>query len=204
MSSPHPLMQYTQAQPQQIPTSGADKYTGIVAQGYDAKRMADPKWVLEQRIIEAMLDDLPPSTRIIDAPCGTGRFFPFYQHKKFKVLGVDKQDDMINEAMKKITARDLFDIGTGDILNMGLPDNCTNVTVNCRITRWLSPEENQIMLREMQRMAIDRIIWTARIANHPHARSLELFESVLDGWEIVYNEVGSDMDYRILQARPTA
>jgi hypothetical protein len=57
------------------------------------------------------------------------------------------------------------------------------------------------MFREMQRISRQRIIFTARVANHPHARTIDLFESALmDGWKITRNEVGVDMDYYIVMA----
>jgi hypothetical protein len=58
------------------------------------------------------------------------------------------------------------------------------------------------MLREMQRLTRQRIIWTARVANHQHARTVELFEAALDGWKITRNEAGYVTDYRVLEARP--
>jgi ubiquinone/menaquinone biosynthesis C-methylase UbiE len=184
------------------PQEGADKYYGAVASGYDAKREQALKWKLEQKIIEDMFDDLPVGTKVVDGPSGTGRFFDLYQRKGFNVLALDKSKDMLEQSIKKITKPDLFTLACGDIRNTGLPDNCTDVALNCRITRWLSPEDCQKMFAEMQRIATQRIIWTARVANHPHARSLELFEAALNGWGITHNIAGEDINYRILQARP--
>ena len=85
-----------------------------------------------------------------------------------------------------------------------IADKIADVAVNCRITRWLEPAECQAMMREMMRIVKCRIIWTARVANHQHARTIELFESVLHpgGWRVTRNEAGYVTDYRILEARP--
>lgn len=209
----NPLMEYlppagqqpqsqSQSQPQM---HGAGKYHGAIATGYDAKRESDPKWVIEQKIITGMLDDLPPETIVFDCPVGTGRFLPFYIEKGFHFIGMDKSRDMLVEAGKKVdalAAKAVGELHVGDVRNTGLNDKAVDVAVNCRITRWLSPSDCQVMLKEMQRIARQRIIWTARVANHPHARTVELFEEALDGWAIVRNEPGVDLDYRILQARP--
>lgn len=200
MQSPNPLMEYIPSAPK--PRDGADKYFGDIASGYDSRREQSLKWKLEQRIIEGMLDDLPAGTKVVDAPCGTGRFYGLYQQKKFNVLALDKSRDMIMQSVKKITSPELFTLAVGDVRNTGLPNDCTDVAVNCRITRWLSPEDCQKMFAEMQRITTQRIIWTARVANHPHARTLELFESALNGWTITHNLAGEDINYRILQARP--
>lgn len=212
----NPLMEYLPpAQPQQPQpqAQGAGKYYGPIASGYDAKRENDPKWTIEQRIIEDMLSDLPggldddgqPKTTILDCPVGTGRFIPFCVEKGFYILGMDKSGDMLKQAQAKVAplmARAMGELREGDVRATGLPDKSVDVAINCRITRWLSPSDCQQMLREMQRVARQRIIWTARVANHPHARTVELFEAALDGWAIVRNEAGHETDYRILQARP--
>ena len=203
----NPLMEYLPpaGQAPQPQMHGAGKYHGAIATGYDAKRENDPKWIIEQKLITAMLDDLPPETVIFDCPVGTGRFLPFYIEKGFHFIGMDQSRDMLVEAGKKVdalAAKAVGELHVGDVRNTGLADKSVDAVVNCRITRWLSPSDCQVMLKEMQRIARQRIIWTARVANHPHARTVELFEEALDGWEIVRNEPGSDLDYRILQIRP--
>ena len=211
----HPLMQYLppiqqapqqqvhQRQPQQA--NGASKYVGAIATSYDAKRENDPKWTIEQRIIEGLLADLPEDTIVLDCPVGTGRFLPFYAAKGLQILGMDISLDMLKQAEQRDLPRSpKGDLRQGDVRATGLPDKSVDVSVNCRITRWLSPEDCQQMLREMQRVARKRMIWTARVANHPHARTVELFEAALDGWKIVRNEAGVDLDYRILMAEPIA
>lgn len=195
------MMEYLPSQ--QTPTGGAGKYHGALAQGYDAKREQSPKWLLEQRTIEDMLSDLPQRTIVLDCPVGTGRFLPFYVDKGFEIVGMDISADMLKEAAKKVDpARAKGYLEIGDVRNTGLPDKSVDCAVNCRITRWLSPEDCKKMMREMQRVSRKRIIWTARVANHPHARTIELFESALDRWKITRNEAGVDLDYRILMATP--
>lgn len=201
----HPLMQYLPPQPKAPaqPQGGADKYRGAVAQNYDAKREKDDKWVCEQRIIEDMLSDLPEGSAVLDCPVGTGRFLPFYAEKKFLILGMDVSTDMLAQAQTKpLPKHARGELRQGDVRNTGLPDKCVDVAVNVRITRWLSPEDVVKMLREMQRVAKQKIILTARVANHPHARSIELIESALDGWRVHRNEAGYVLDYRIIELRP--
>ena len=197
------LMEYLppiQQSPQM--TAGANKYHGAIASDYDARREQSPKWQLEQDIIEALLDELPDGSTVLDAPIGTGRFLDYYQRRDFNVYGLDLSADMLNQAQGKVTTADKVKLAQGNVLQVPLPDKSVDVAVNCRITRWLSPQDCQKMLAEMQRIARRRIIWTARIANHPHARTLELFQAALNGWQISRNEVGADMNYRILAAEP--
>ena len=189
------LMQYLP------PASGGPlKYTGQIAAGYDAKREQSPKWVCEQKIIEQWIDEMPAGSVILDAPCGTGRFFSAYERNKHLVLGLDISPDMIAQARAKITQPNLFQFGMGDVRALPLEDKAVDYSINCRITRWLSPSDNVRMMKEMQRVSRKAIILTARIAHHPHARSIELFESALeDGWHLTRNEIGYELPYRVLQ-----
>ena len=197
-----PLQQ--QPQPQ---SSGADKYHGAIAQNYDEKRQKSAKWRVEQRIIEDMLSDLEPGSWIFDAPCGTGRFLPFCVERNFIYRGLDKTDDMLKLAMDKIDHQTpilKFDVKgqiedvpqfafqQGDVLSSGVPDKAVDVALNVRITRWLSPDQCQQMFKEMQRISRDRIILTARVCNHEHARTLALFEEVMSQeWHLVRSEAGA-------------
>ena len=207
----NPLMEYLTpvSQHPQAPTSGANKYYGAVATGYDAKRENDPKWTVEQRIIEDMLSDLPRDTRLLDCPVGTGRFLKCYADRGFIVLGMDRSPDMLQQALKKGEPLNLRgELRQGNILQTGLPDDEVDVAVNCRITRWVIGEHGpagiQQMLREMQRVAKKRIILTARVANHPYAVSMDLIESALGGWRVARNEAGYVLDYRVLALEAVA
>lgn len=200
-----------------IPThaapNGADKYYGQVATGYEERRNKDPKWVLEQNIIEGMLRDLPAGTKVLDVPCGTGRFFEFYAKRQFLFLGLDKSQDMLKEAQDKLSYLNQFnpvsfqllqaDVRKVDelILSQGNEKSCPDVSLMVRLTRWLSPEDCVKALRALQAVTKDRIIFTARVRNHPFARTYELIESSLDGWYIYDDQPGVDMDYRIIQLR---
>ncbi len=183
-------------------SSGPLKYTGQVAAGYDAKREQSPKWICEQRIIEQWIDEMPEGSVILDAPCGTGRFLPSYERNGHQVYFLDISSDMIAQARRKLKKPGPFMFGVGDVRQVPLEDKSVDYTLNIRITRWLSPEDNVRMMKEMQRVARKGIIWTARIAHHPHARSRELFESAFDGWKIERDAIGYELPYRIFMAVP--
>lgn len=198
-------------QPQQ-PT-GARKYVGEVAQGYDAKRESTPKHIAEQRLVETFLSDLPAGSWVLDAPCGTGRFFSFYAERGFIVRGLDASADMIKLAATKITdpnamvgdhAQWMF--AQGDVRATKLPDKCIDAAVNVRITRWLMGEYGaegvEAMLKEMQRVARQRIIFTARVRNHPYAVDYAIIENALDGWCVHRDEAGYEDAYRVIELRP--
>ena len=92
---------------------------------------------------------------------------------------------------------------TVDTRSFGLlRDKSVDAAVMVRLTRWLSPDDCQKAMRQLQRVTRQRIIWTARVANHQHARTVELFKTALDGWKITRNEAGHELDYRVLMAEP--
>ncbi len=89
--------------PQMLPAQhGAGKYHGDIASGYDAKREADPKWTIEQHIIEGMIAELPAGSEILDCPVGTGRFLHAYIANNHRFIGMDISGDMLYVAACKM------------------------------------------------------------------------------------------------------
>ena len=57
-------------------------------------------------------------------------------------------------------------------------------------------------MREMQRIARDRIIFTARVKDHPYAIGYDLITAALNGWQIARDERGYVDAYRIIELKP--
>ena len=151
-----------------------------------------------------MLADVPFGSRILDCPCGTGRFIPLYENPtpdgppRFIATLVDLSEDMLAQARPK-TATPAITFQIGDILNLGMKDDSFDVALMVRLTRWLSPEDCVRALRELQRLALKRIIFTARVRNSSHVRGYDLIASALSGWDIARDEqIGDDRDYRMI------
>jgi len=180
---------------------GAGKYHGDVASGYDAKREESPKWKVEQSIVERMLEDMASGNWVLDVPCGTGRFFPFYEERGFVIRGIDASADMLQIASAKITDKMKARFAQGDVRELDLADKSVDASVMVRLTRWLSPEDCQKAFTELQRVTRDRIILTTRIEHQKPelARPVGLFLDVLgDDWEMKQNAEGAEPAYRIL------
>jgi ubiquinone/menaquinone biosynthesis C-methylase UbiE len=196
----------------------SEKYYGEVATGYDAKRQSQEKWHVEQRIIERMLSDFPAGSWVLDAPCGTGRFFPCYEEKQFIVRGIDISPDMLAEAGKKISdpgrmvdGEKAYGWCVTNIIENGLPldDSSVDIVVCCRFTRWVmgqyGPEGIKRLLSELQRVARQAVIITARVENHPVQVPLELIEDCLNvEWAVHENAEGYEPAYRIIKLGPAA
>ena len=190
------------------PLSGAEKYVGLVAENYDAKREDSPKWIAEQAIIESMLDGIPAGDWVLDIPVGTGRFLKAYDERQFQVWAVDRSAKMLGLANDKAVEQNLnlraIRYVVGDIRDLSpMQNKSVDVSVACRITRWFSPEECRQAWAELARVTRKRIIFTTRIRHErvPEvARPLDLF--AVPGWRIVRDEAGYEEDYRIVAMEP--
>lgn len=185
-----------------IPSSGARKYTGTVATGYDAKRDQSPKWAAEQSIVEGFIDTFEGT--VLDIPVGTGRFIPAYERNKLDWLGVDLSLDMLNEAAAKATLRPK--LVQGDVTRLGdiMGPKSVDYAIMCRLTRWLTAEQRKEALGQLQKVTRKAIIFTARIADHPYAYPMADIEASLDGWKIADNIECAEPNYRIIRLEPAA
>ncbi len=76
------------------------KYEGERAQTYDEKRAGNKAYQWQQAIVEDILRRHKP-THVMDAPVGTGRFFPIYEELGCDVIGIDISSDMLTIAQSK-------------------------------------------------------------------------------------------------------
>jgi len=181
----------------------AQRYLGQDAINYEAKRINKAKWMGEDQKIKQYLNDLPEGTSILDIPCGTGRFFPFYREKGFKVLGVDISPDMVTEAQKR--AGDIIVVETGSIFNIGLFKEF-DVVVCIRFLNLIEPQDFRQALAEMQSAARSRVVFTLRVkqrnpTGHYHkAYPISLIQkSLLKRWNITRNKPVHERDYRLIE-----
>lgn len=203
IASPAPQQQPLQQQG--IPMGGARKYVGDVAKGYDAKRKESLKWKAEQIAIENIIDDLPNGSKILDCPVGTGRFVEVYERNDHQVMAVDLSEDMLKETHHKITKPDLFKFGIGPIggIDEFIEENAVDVSIMCRLTRWLSPIERTEAMQVLKRVTKNAIIFTARVDNHPHAYTYEAIKADLGDWIITDDWSCEGANYCVIRARPT-
>ena len=54
-----------------------------------------------RRFVEALIESSPPAGRILDVPCGTGRYFPIVLGAGRSVVGVDQSAGMLEQAREK-------------------------------------------------------------------------------------------------------
>lgn len=180
----------------------ACRYLNQNAKLYESKRQRSAKWLGEDLKVKEFLNRTLRGTSILDIPCGTGRFFPFYRERQFKFIGMDISLDMVEEANKKaayehqVELGDIFDIDTCNIFD---------VVVCIRFLNLIEAKDLKKAFAEMQRVG-RRIIFTLRIRHEnpsghyhsPHPVSL-IEKSLLPGWKITRNEPVHERDYRMIE-----
>jgi len=57
--------------------------------------------ITHQQFIQEFLSFLPPNSRVLDAPCGTGRYLPFLLEKGHSLVGIDQSQGMLERAKTK-------------------------------------------------------------------------------------------------------
>lgn len=67
--------------------------------------------IAHQRFIQEFLSLLPPSSRILDAACGAGRYLPFLLEKQHVVRAIDQSQGMLARAREKFPAVQYEKIG---------------------------------------------------------------------------------------------
>ena len=185
--------------PALLKQSGAGKYNGAIAKGYDAKREDSDKWKAEDRIVGELLSDLPAGTSVLDCPVGTGRFLPLYESKGFRVFGVDISDDMLREASQKAKSDSTF-LRLGDARKLDLPDQSYDVAICIRLFRWLETKEMQLkVLSELMRVAKKRVIFNVRTETGPLPLSVQSIVDASEGWSMTTEQVIDDFTMFMLE-----
>ena len=119
-----------------------NKYFGQTAAEYDAKRRHSRTWAAETAAFEKLVHsamEQGPIKSVLDIPCGTGRWIPFFQDQNVQYRGVDVSKDMIAVAMTNV--------GGGDTANIQLIEhdcfqylpahrNEFDLTISTRFLNW--------------------------------------------------------------------
>ncbi|MFO0996253.1 MAG: methyltransferase domain-containing protein [Alphaproteobacteria bacterium] len=80
---------------------------------------------LEEPVMHALLDPLPPST-ILDAACGTARHGAYLARRGHRVIGIDQSAEMLLRAQAKLGAGNAV---RGDLGRLPLPDSSVDAAV---------------------------------------------------------------------------
>jgi ubiquinone/menaquinone biosynthesis C-methylase UbiE len=128
------------------------------AESYDKQRFDSLsgrvfQWA-ERRALDRIVRLFPPDSRVLDAPCGTGRLMDIFLRRGFMTVGGDISAQMLHVAKRRSAEwkpRAVF--ARMDFAEMPLADDSITVVCSIRFLVHVSPEERLILLREFQRVA---------------------------------------------------
>jgi len=143
-------------------------YRAQVAQDYDAVRNHSTyrryKWHREYQVLDKILEQLPSDLRLLDIPCGTGRFFPLIDEKSMKFMGADISQDMITQASSRASScRNFEGFTQADAENLPFEDNKFDFILSMRFFHHLPADAVLKILREFRRVSKHGIIMEAPI-----------------------------------------
>jgi len=136
----------------------ATKYRGPVASGYETKRL-DRKWAAEQEAAEVLLRRVPPGSKVLDVPVGTGRLIPILASSGLQITGMDASGDMIQEAYKsaeRVGAQ--VDLRVGDIRELPFSNGAFDLAACLRFLNWIDMEGVSRVLAELTRVSSDKLL----------------------------------------------
>jgi ubiquinone/menaquinone biosynthesis C-methylase UbiE len=114
----------------------------------EPRTLSTQQLVSRQRLALEMVEAaIPPSSRILDAGCGSGVMAAKLMQRGYAVWGIDLAEPMIRHA-RELCGSDQFAVG--DIEHMPFPDSTFEVVVTLGVIEYL--ESDEPALREIRRV----------------------------------------------------
>lgn len=133
-----------------------------VAQEYDQKRFCGFKgWMVDKReklLVYKAINraKIKPSSKLLDAPCGTGRLSLFLTEEGFEVTGVDISSAMVELCKEKIQhsrMRKQTEFLVGDAESLPFANSSFEAAISLRLFGHLPCENRHNVLRELYRVS---------------------------------------------------
>lgn len=137
--------------------TGKNAYYGDIATRYDEDRKVEALWEVEQDYVRRWVETLPEGTKVLDIPCGTGRFVPFFTDRKITLLARDISADMVAEISRRYP-QVLVDVGVADAERLPFADDSVDAVLSWRFIHLLPPLVVERALREFSRVCRGDII----------------------------------------------
>lgn len=158
----------------------ATRYTGNMAQNYNAERKDSADWTNENIIIEDFMAHIPRGAAVIDIPVGTGRFMEFYKRHQLIPTGFDISDDMLAAAREAAAHCGIgAQLKKGDIRKINAPDKSFEAGLCIRFVNWIDFEGFKGAIAELDRVVRSILIVTVRVQHTPRT----LLEKLRQRWK---------------------
>jgi ubiquinone/menaquinone biosynthesis C-methylase UbiE len=146
-------------------------YFGEKASQYDSDRDGDPKWEAENKAVYSILSRASgetPGLTIADIPCGTGRYFKYYEDLNLIFRGFDVSSEMMAIARKKHPKAAME---FGDVLDIPLGDKAVDALLCVRLLEKLTEAEMVAAITELARASSRHLILGLLTGNNVERRN---------------------------------
>ncbi|MET0285508.1 MAG: class I SAM-dependent methyltransferase [Polyangiales bacterium] len=132
-------------------------YGETEARSYDDDRRVERHWEREHDYVRVLLGHTAPA-RLLDAPVGTGRFFPLYARIR-TVAGIDLSESMLAQSRRRAGTSELSRLllARGSVTQLPFADGAFELTLCCRLLHLLPPELLAPAFRELARVTAGRV-----------------------------------------------
>lgn len=156
------------------------------AENYDANRTRTHagrlEWNREIRVVKALLTAwVSPTSSVLDAPTGTGRFLPIISQRCSHVVGVDISNDMLREARVRMGDVDI-ELLCADCESLPFEDHKYDYVFSLRFLGHLPSKARIAVLKEFRRVARRGLIVGFPVLN-PLTHVKFLIGNVLYRWQ---------------------
>jgi ubiquinone/menaquinone biosynthesis C-methylase UbiE len=135
------------------------KYRGKMASGYEARRVKQQRWHIENDAVKYMLQGMRGT--VLDVPCGSGRYFALYRKLGLKpVLAIDSSKEMLALAKEKLKPGQ--SLMFGDATNLWPNNKSWDIAVCVRFLDLIDQDAMYIVLDELDRVTRNCMILTIR------------------------------------------
>lgn len=128
-----------------------------VAEDYDAHRLGTPlrrrRYRRQWALVRDALADMEGIRRILDLPCGTGRYTGRLAAAGYRVVGADISREMMQKAREKADGAGVLGYVQTDAEKLALGDDTVDCVVAIRFTFHVDPATRVRILREMKRVS---------------------------------------------------
>jgi ubiquinone/menaquinone biosynthesis C-methylase UbiE len=151
-------------------------YKGETAVTYDAVRTAGGaarrRWNRELALVEEIVRSFPSGARVLDLPCGTGRFHPLLAKYGCEVVGGDISLDMIRQARLAPGRTAESSLVSCDAEQLPFRDRSIDYVLCMRFFNLIPPSTAMAVMREAARISRRGVIIQVRFQGENPLRRL--------------------------------
>jgi ubiquinone/menaquinone biosynthesis C-methylase UbiE len=135
------------------------RYSGSIASNYNQARNYSTRWLVERDIVLNIASTLDPTSSVLDAPVGTGRFLDDFRNIGFTVTGLDISNDMLAEArLQQSAGDDATSLVVGDLEALPFDNNEFDAAFCVRFLNWVPSTVMASVIAELARVSKTLIV----------------------------------------------